>query len=126
MGAMQWFRFYDEALDDPKVQRLPAEAFRRERFLAIQGQPSAFDGLIEGPFTDPERPPAHIWRALRNEVFERDTYTCQYCGAAWVCLECDHIIPVSRGGSHDRENLTTACFRCNRAKRDKTPEEWLS
>jgi hypothetical protein len=25
---MRWFRFYDEALDDPKVQRLPAELFK--------------------------------------------------------------------------------------------------
>jgi hypothetical protein len=25
---MQWFRFYESALDDPKVQRLPAELFR--------------------------------------------------------------------------------------------------
>lgn len=26
--SSRWFRFYDEALDDPKVQRLPGEDFK--------------------------------------------------------------------------------------------------
>jgi hypothetical protein len=65
------------------------------------------------------------WWALRTRVFERDDYTCRYCGARGGKLECDHIIPVSRGGSDDLSNLATACFPCNRSKRDKTPEEWL-
>ena len=43
---------------------------------------------------------------------------CQYCGAAGpkVELEVDHKIPVSRGGTDDIDNLTTACFKCNRGK----------
>lgn len=55
---------------------------------------------------------------LRFEVFRRDKYVCQYCGAAGpkVELEVDHKIPVSRGGTDDIDNLTTACFKCNRGK----------
>lgn len=53
-----------------------------------------------------------------------DGYTCQYCGERGKRLECDHVVPVSRGGSNEHENLVTACFACNRSKRAKTVEEW--
>lgn len=64
------------------------------------------------------------WTVTRKKVFERDGYKCAYCGKRGGHLECDHIIPISRGGSNDLENLTTACRPCNRAKSDMTVEEW--
>jgi hypothetical protein len=64
------------------------------------------------------------WLKLRQFVFERDSYTCQYCGKKDKKLECDHIVPVSRGGGHDISNLKTACFECNRSKGSKTLSEW--
>lgn len=70
------------------------------------------------------RPPSHVWREIREIVFKRNDYTCQYCGPIGVKLECDHVVPVSKGGCHDYSNLATACFSCNRSKRDKTLEEW--
>ena len=55
---------------------------------------------------------------LRYEVFRRDKFVCQYCGACGpnVELEVDHKIPVSRGGTDDMSNLVTSCVRCNRGK----------
>lgn len=73
---------------------------------------------------DFERPSLADWRVLRTEIFARDNYTCQYCGAHGVSLQCDHIIPISRGGSNEKSNLTTACKTCNQSKHNKTPEEW--
>ena len=64
------------------------------------------------------------WSALRAHVFKRDDYKCAYCGARGLRLECDHVIPASRGGSDDLDNLTTACRPCNRSKRDKLLSEW--
>lgn len=59
-----------------------------------------------------------ISKRLRFEVFKRDGFTCQYCGAAppGALLECDHIHPVALGGATDHDNLITACFACNRGK----------
>ena len=48
------------------------------------------------------------WRALRLQVFDRDDWSCTYCGSA-DDLTCDHIHPLARGGTNDLENLTTAC-----------------
>lgn len=63
-----------------------------------------------------------IWKTKRFEVFKRDSFKCKYC---WknpeqdVVLEVDHIIPVAKWWWNEIENLITACFDCNRWKRDK-------
>lgn len=59
-----------------------------------------------------------ISKTQRFEVFKRDAFTCQYCGAhpPNCILEVDHIEPVSNGGTNDQDNLVTACFDCNRGK----------
>lgn len=58
-----------------------------------------------------------IGKKLRFEVFKRDGFTCQYCGATPpALLEVDHINPVAAGGDDDPDNLITACFDCNRGK----------
>ena len=57
-------------------------------------------------------------KTLRFEVFKRDSFSCQYCGATPSTkeLEVDHIQPVAKGGGNDMMNLTTSCFDCNRGK----------
>jgi hypothetical protein len=59
-----------------------------------------------------------ISKKLRFEVFKRDGFVCQYCGAhpPDVLLEIDHIISVKDGGGGDEGNLFTSCFDCNRGK----------
>lgn len=59
-----------------------------------------------------------ISKRIRFEVFKRDGFACQYCGATppKVILEVDHIDPVALGGANDMDNLVTACFPCNRGK----------
>ena len=61
-----------------------------------------------------------VSKKVRFEVFKRDGFKCQYCGKVPpdVMLEADHITPVSKGGQDEIENLITACFDCNRGKRD--------
>jgi hypothetical protein len=119
----RWFRLYDEMLDDPKVQMLPPELFKTEFMKAIDGQLTVFAEHVRS-YTG--RPSATEWAVTRKRIFSRDQYTCAYCGAHGVRLQCDHIIPVARGGSNGDDNLTTSCEPCNRAKRSKlvSVEEW--
>lgn len=63
------------------------------------------------------------WAVIRLGIFQRDNYKCRYCGATGVPLECDHVIPVSRGGSNEKTNLVTACKACNGSKGSKSLEE---
>jgi 5-methylcytosine-specific restriction endonuclease McrA len=59
----------------------------------------------------------------RYEVFNRDKYTCQYCGKETKQLTIDHVIPRYRGGQHTWENVVSACVDCNRRKAGRTPKE---
>ena len=54
----------------------------------------------------------------RFNVFLRDKFTCQYCGNK-KDLTFDHLLPKSRGGITDWENVVTACSTCNVKKGGK-------
>lgn len=56
----------------------------------------------------------------RKNIFKRDKYTCQYCGAQPGPneLTIDHIVPRSKGGTSTWENCVLACIECNKKKAD--------
>ena len=59
----------------------------------------------------------------RKNIFQRDNNCCQYCGQKNKKLSIDHVIPRSRGGKDNWENVITACLHCNVKKGNRTPEE---
>lgn len=59
----------------------------------------------------------------RKNILRRDGHRCQYCGTTSPPLTVDHIIPRSRGGGDQWENLVCACIHCNNKKGNRTPEE---
>ena len=52
---------------------------------------------------------------VRTLVYARDQGRCCHCGSA-EALSVDHIVPWSKGGSHDESNFQTLCRRCNSKK----------
>lgn len=62
-----------------------------------------------------------ISSSLRHEVFKKDNYKCIECGITNkekpLCI--DHIIPKSKGGNDELNNLQTLCFECNLAKSNR-------
>ena len=54
----------------------------------------------------------------RFNVFLRDKFSCQYCGDR-KDLTFDHLLPKSRGGLTDWNNVVTACSSCNVQKGGK-------
>jgi 5-methylcytosine-specific restriction endonuclease McrA len=76
----------------------------------------------------------HVPRRFRRQVtntflFARDGYTCQYCSRFQSqlkpreCLTRDHVVPQSRGGGNEWDNVVTACSSCNTRKASHLPEE---
>lgn len=63
------------------------------------------------------------------EILERDGWRCQICGVSTPksrrgtlhrnAPEVDHIVPLSRGGEHRRNNLQCACRACNGKKSNR-------
>jgi hypothetical protein len=88
--------------------------------------PDELKDYLKGPHAINPFPRPHPidWKIIKARILERDDYTCAYCGKRGVKLEPDHVIAVSRGGSHLDENLVAACVPCNRSKSNKLLEEW--
>jgi len=61
----------------------------------------------------------------KSKLFRRDRMTCAYCSQCFPerDLQCEHIVPESRGGGWTWMNLVTACAACNGRKAARTPEE---
>ncbi len=62
--------------------------------------------------------------AIKELLIEQSGH-CGYCG---ITLHddgvIDHIIPLSRGGTSDPDNLAACCKDCNHRKFTMTPDEW--
>jgi 5-methylcytosine-specific restriction endonuclease McrA len=56
-----------------------------------------------------------VGEVSREEVFRRDRGICHICGKKLTpqMWHLDHLIPLSKGGSHTPENVAVACPRCN-------------
>ncbi len=72
-----------------------------------------------------DRFPKKEVKFTRQNVFERDRSTCQYCGRSFDRkeLNLDHVVPRDRGGRMAWENIVCSCIDCNTRKGNRTPEE---
>lgn len=61
------------------------------------------------------------WEIIRTLVFQRDDFTCRYCGAHNRAMHCDHIVPLALGGTNSPYNLQTLCRACNVLKGAQPP-----
>ncbi len=66
-------------------------------------------------FVKPQRKVAFT----RFNLFLRDEFACQYCGATGD-LTFDHVVPRASGGVTSWENVVAACSKCNLSKGSKS------
>ena len=64
----------------------------------------------------------HRRKITRRAVFARDDWTCQYCGSR-SNLTVDHVVPRSKGGRSNWENIVASCAPCNRRKGNSLPRQ---
>jgi len=72
-----------------------------------------------------DRIPTNAVTFSRRNIYKRDRYTCQYCGAqpGTEELTLDHVLPRAQGGISTWENCVLACIDCNKRKADRTPAQ---
>jgi 5-methylcytosine-specific restriction endonuclease McrA len=68
---------------------------------------------------------------VREYLLEKWHRKCAYCGASGVGvgsvpLNIEHIVPKAKGGTNRVSNLALACIPCNKAKGDRSIEEFLA
>jgi 5-methylcytosine-specific restriction endonuclease McrA len=66
---------------------------------------------------------AFVGQITKKEIGRLYASRCFYCGSNQK-ITLDHVIPISRGGSHSIGNLVPACQFCNFSKHDKLLMEW--
>lgn len=91
---------------------------------------SEYERVIHSPTTEMNLPsvislkkyvkPAKYPAFTRFNLFLRDLFQCQYCGAE-EDLTFDHVVPRALGGRTTWENVTTACAPCNLQKGGRLP-----
>jgi hypothetical protein len=59
----------------------------------------------------------------KMNIQARDDFRCQYCGTDKKPFTIDHVLPKSRNGVWEWENLVCCCSTCNSKKGNKTPQE---
>ncbi|MEM6388836.1 MAG: HNH endonuclease [Pseudomonadota bacterium] len=84
-----------------------------------------YDEVVRSPTTEIRIPSVVVLRDYikpqkkvaftRFNLFLRDAFSCQYCGAKGD-LTFDHVVPRARGGVTTWENVVAACGRCNLKK----------
>lgn len=127
---------YDSFDVDPMLMRLQTDGFvtRYEvdgvRFIQIENFVKHQDphykekaSEIPGPAgVDDIIKATAVTRSQRVRILERDSYTCQCCGATeHLCI--DHVIPASRGGDSSDDNLQVLCNSCNTKKGNRLDGE---
>ncbi len=103
--------------------------YRRKRYAANPKWRDVYDNT----------PYVRNWRASLRQATGRHTSSevqqmyrdqgglCAYCDAQLEGrFDVDHMVPLSRGGSNDWENLAVACPPCNRGKHTRTAEEFMA
>lgn len=72
-----------------------------------------------------DRLPKKEVKLTRNNIFERDGHTCQYCGISFdrKDLNIDHVIPRDKGGKTSWENVVCSCIPCNSRKGNHLPND---
>jgi len=107
------------------------QTFDFEQWHHVDGEPAI--GTAKGPIRVPrvillvtyDRIPKRQIRYSRVNIFVRDKYTCQYCGAKPPRseLNLDHVVPRSMGGKTTWDNVVASCVDCNRRKGGRTPQQ---
>lgn len=77
---------------------------------------------------------AFVEVVIPTEIFKRDGWRCHICRrkisarAKWPnprSASLDHLIPLTRGGSHEPANVATCCLGCNSSKGNRGGNEQL-
>jgi len=88
-----------------------------------------YDDVVRSPTTEIKIPSVVVLKDYvhpqkrvaftRFNLFLRDEFCCQYCGARGD-LTFDHVVPRARGGITSWENVVAACSKCNLRKGSKS------
>ena len=119
--AILEFNYNEEEINDylreQQIEKIKEEIKATELKKALR-QIARQRLVEEGILFDEDHKRPYIPQEVVGFVFMRDGGRCCKCGRT-KDLELDHIIPFSKGGSSEPENLQLLCRECNLKKSNK-------
>lgn len=88
----------------------------KQRSYCVEHQPKDTRHRIHNPAYDDAE-----YRRNRKIIRKQQRY-CVWCGTAGTSsnkLQVDHIVPLSKGGSHHLSNLRILCQNCHKLRQGK-------
>lgn len=65
-----------------------------------------------------------IDKHIESLLLDKENHQCPYCPFTDK-MSVDHIVPLTRGGTHTEDNIELVCLNCNIRKGTKTKEEFI-
>lgn len=95
---------------------------KNDRGIDIEINKSSNHYRLKSANLNPANPRAYLTKKQKLDLLRSEGYRCQTCGEQDInnttgTLQADHKIPLSRNGSHVKENWQTLCHVCNVVKR---------
>src|SRR6187200_1491072 len=143
LGVLRASRYIFPAMTQVLVlnasyEPLNVTSVRRAHVLVFKGKAEVIEELDKGLHSATDTYPwPHVIRLVqyvrvpravqrkisRRALFARDGWRCVYCGTTAGRLTLDHVVPRSRGGTSEWENVVTSCAPCNLKKGNRLLEE---
>jgi len=140
MESAGWLIESDAGIEIPNFDKHNGQSAKRRANTAKRVSKSRNASVTEmkrscnADVTDMKHKKVTLPRPIVRKIMERDGKTCVYCGrkeGEYSQLETsrdglmsiDHVIPESRNGSNEPDNLVVSCLPCNNFKNNRTPEE---
>lgn len=123
LGKLYLIPLPDENPNDPLTHPIvvvPMSLAEMERFLE---QTDVLDVKVGKAIL--RKSQRQIDQGLSWRVFQRDAYSCRYCGKTGLPLTVDHVDLWEEGGATIEGNLVSACRRCNKTRGNQSYADWL-
>jgi 5-methylcytosine-specific restriction endonuclease McrA len=123
-SSEDYYRHREERLAKERAKRAAdPEAFYAARREQYRRDPSAAKNAANKRKTRLAGNHATLTRSQWKSIIAWFANRCAYCEIECERLTQDHVIPISRGGTHDAQNVMPACRHCNARKYARTPEQ---
>lgn len=124
-ASTQWKRDNKE-----KVKKLNAERYKRNKYSykkykqSINGKCSAAAYGRLRRYRINNKSDGSITTKSLNDLLKKQMFKCAYCDSDLIIsipfsVHLDHVVPLSKGGSHTIDNVAWSCKICNLSKADK-------
>lgn len=110
---------YSKNADQRRADSVVASKARRQRIVGTDNYRAAERARTQRRRAVLQGVSATLTEQEWQQILSAHNHQCAYCGCSGIKLEQDHVLAISKGGEHTKENVVPACKPCNSSKRDR-------